>query len=373
MPIPFIIGGIALAAGAFGAKKGLDAKNNYAHAKSIVEEAVGDFESTKEVLERQRSRTTKGLKRLGEVRLKSEGNILRRFVDVVKPINQVTHKAITIGGSKVNLSAPEIQAMEVSSYKAADLLKDGIGAISSGVLTGIGAGGLATTFGVASTGTAISGLAGVAATNATLAWLGGGSLAAGGMGMAGGMAVLGGAIAGPVIAIVGFSAAKKSEKALTEAFAQESEIREAIEQLENGVSILGAITERGEELAAVIEAVSQRFQGVLQQAEMMISSKQATLNSLQADADQKRAEYDQKGAIARVFGKIRGKSSDFQFPNPLDLNNFSDQEKNLYTVLVSYGYALNALLRVKVLDDDGSVTYESESAISEARNLIGSA
>ena len=48
--------------------------------------------------------------------------------------------------------------------------------------------GVATTFGVASTGTAISTLSGAAATNAALAWLGGGALAAGGGGMAAGEA-----------------------------------------------------------------------------------------------------------------------------------------------------------------------------------------
>ena len=56
--------------------------------------------------------------------------------------------------------------------------------------------GIATTFGVASTGTAISTLSGAAATNAALAWLGGGALAAGGGGMAAGNALL--ALAGPV-------------------------------------------------------------------------------------------------------------------------------------------------------------------------------
>ncbi|MEH2953931.1 hypothetical protein VV089_13235 [Candidatus Merdisoma sp. JLR.KK011] len=45
---------------------------------------------------------------------------------------------------------------------------------------------VATTFGTASTGTAISALSGAAATNAALAWLGGGALAAGGGGMAAG-------------------------------------------------------------------------------------------------------------------------------------------------------------------------------------------
>ena len=56
--------------------------------------------------------------------------------------------------------------------------------------------GLATTFGVTSGGTAISTLSGASATNAALAWLGGGSIASGGGGMAAGKVLLG--LAGPV-------------------------------------------------------------------------------------------------------------------------------------------------------------------------------
>ena len=55
---------------------------------------------------------------------------------------------------------------------------------------------VATTFGTASTGTAISTLSGAAATKAALAWLGGGTLAAGGGGTAAGTALL--AMAGPI-------------------------------------------------------------------------------------------------------------------------------------------------------------------------------
>ena len=55
---------------------------------------------------------------------------------------------------------------------------------------------VATTFGTASTGVAISSLSGAAATNAALAWLGGGAVAAGGGGMAAGHAFL--ALAGPI-------------------------------------------------------------------------------------------------------------------------------------------------------------------------------
>lgn len=69
----------------------------------------------------------------------------------------------------------------------------GVGVVAMGPTVAMG---VATTFGVASTGTAISALSGAAATNAALAWLGGGALAAGGGGMAAGEAFL--AMAGPV-------------------------------------------------------------------------------------------------------------------------------------------------------------------------------
>lgn len=87
-------------------------------------------------------------------------------------------------------------------YKKAEVKAAGQGAAGAGAgvaVVTLGptvAMGVATTFGVASTGTAISALSGAAATNAALAWLGGGALAAGGGGMAAGSAFL--ALAGPV-------------------------------------------------------------------------------------------------------------------------------------------------------------------------------
>lgn len=72
----------------------------------------------------------------------------------------------------------------------------GVAGVGLATLGPTAAMGIATTFGVASTGTAISALSGAAATNAALAWLGGGAIAAGGGGMAAGNALL--ALAGPV-------------------------------------------------------------------------------------------------------------------------------------------------------------------------------
>lgn len=75
----------------------------------------------------------------------------------------------------------------------------GSSAMGAGVSAGAYA--AASAFGTASTGAAISGLAGAAARNATLAWLGGGSLASGGGGIAAGVASLAGIALAPLAII----------------------------------------------------------------------------------------------------------------------------------------------------------------------------
>lgn len=130
----------------------------------------------------------------------------------------------------------EVRQLEIEA-KEAD--KVGKGVAGGGLLAGAGvaafgptaAMGIATTFGTASTGTAIATLAGAAQTNAALAWLGGGALAAGGTGVAGGEAFL--AMAGPVgWAIGGFAlvgggllANSKNKKIAEKAEAQAKKIK----------------------------------------------------------------------------------------------------------------------------------------------------
>ena len=129
----------------------------------------------------------------------------------------------------------------------------------SGALMGLGAYGSVGMLASASTGTAIASLSGAAATNATLAWLGGGSLAAGGLGMAGGMVVLGGLVAGPAIAITGFVMASKAEEALTKARAYESEVDQAIEKIESIKLALTGLQANAEEMRLTLSKLSTYF------------------------------------------------------------------------------------------------------------------
>jgi hypothetical protein len=113
-------------------------------------------------------------------------------------------------------------------------------------------------FGTASTGAAISGLSGVAASNATLALLGGGSLAVGGGGMALGAAVLSGIAAGPALMIGGFVLGGAGEKALTKARCYEAKVNTEIERLVAYKDSLGQVERRIAELKYLVNSLNNR-------------------------------------------------------------------------------------------------------------------
>lgn len=120
-----------------------------------------------------------------------------------------------------------------------------------------------TTFGTASTGTAISTLSGAAAQNAALACLGGGSIAAGGGGVAAGTSVLSAAV--PIVAVVSFfiitplfshlSANKKIAKIESESL----KISKELEKIEAGKLKLDYCINRIEELKKTLRKSLEAF------------------------------------------------------------------------------------------------------------------
>lgn len=109
---------------------------------------------------------------------------------------------------------------------------------------------VATTFGTASTGAAISSLSGAVATKAALAWLGGGALSAGGLGVAGGKALL--ALAGPIgWGIAGVAATtsavfvgRKNKKVSEEAMQQAKKVTVAGAALNEASAKIDDLTEK---------------------------------------------------------------------------------------------------------------------------------
>ncbi len=119
-------------------------------------------------------------KKTGEVRLRYQ-----KFLELERQIRNMQTGGYTQPGSAAGISG------------VAGVI-GGAGLAAFGPAAAVSA---AMTFGTTSAGTAIASLSGAAATNAALAWLGGGSMAAGGAGMLGGQVMLN--LMGPVGWIIG--------------------------------------------------------------------------------------------------------------------------------------------------------------------------
>ena len=255
MPVPFILGAAAIGTGVYGVIKGNEASDNMDKAKRTNRDAKDMADAAERKIKTYKSDTNEALKKLGKTKISILSGSINDFVEQYSKIKNVDLKN-SIGLEELKDFDPnsrEFLEMKDMSYKASEIATGGIGAIAGGTLAGVGAGSLATTFGVASTGTAISALSGAAATNATLAWLGGGALSAGGFGMAGGVAVLGGIVVGPALAIGGAFMAAKAEKALNDARANYDKARKFKQEADNICEALFAIEKRSNQIREVLE------------------------------------------------------------------------------------------------------------------------
>ena len=121
--------------------------------------------------------------------------------------------------------------------------------------------GVATTFGVASTGTAISSLSGAAANSVALAWLGGGSVAAGGGGVAAGNAFL--ALAGPVgWGIAGAMLTASIGAGVVANRKNEEVAKEAMEEQKKVELLARQLKEKVIEVTELIELTEKQTEGI---------------------------------------------------------------------------------------------------------------
>ena len=221
MPLPLLFIGIAAATGTFGVgstiKAGIDANT----AKLVNRSANEIVQNSTDWLNAQRFACGRSLTQLGEEKLFVLSSSITEFLDCFQKIKNVDFRETEGLDELKKMHVDEKDFVEMRSLVnfAGSLAGGAVAGTAGGALAAFGAYGAAQALAFASTGTAISALSGAAATNATLAFFGGGSLAAGGLGMAGGTAVLGGLVAGPALMVMGLvagSAAKKNlEKALT--------------------------------------------------------------------------------------------------------------------------------------------------------------
>jgi hypothetical protein len=219
MAVPIILGAIAAGSALYGVFKGVGGAVDQSKASELNQDASSMVDNANRRVDSLRKATNAVLEDYGSRKLRAFDGIIADFIKAFEQLRNVDA-----------VHTPELDKLGLGDFSATTLegLRNDYALLkSSGIGLGSGlGGGAALAFGAyngtmllatASTGTAISTLSGAAATNATLAWLGGGSLAAGGGGMALGTMVLGGIVVGPALAIFGHIVGSKGEEALNKA------------------------------------------------------------------------------------------------------------------------------------------------------------
>ncbi len=233
MPVPLLFIGVAAATGTFGVgstiKAGIDANT----AKAVNQDANEIVQNATDWLNAQRLACGRSLTRLGEEKLFVLSSTITEFLDCFQKIKNVDFRETEGLDELKKLHIDEHEFVEMRSLAnfAGSLAGGAVAGTAGGALAAFGAYGAAQALAFASTGTAISTLSGVAATNATLAFFGGGSLAAGGLGMAGGTMVLGGLVAGPALMVMGLVAGSAAKKNLEKAHTNRAEAIQIASQL----------------------------------------------------------------------------------------------------------------------------------------------
>lgn len=232
MPLPLIIGGVAAVAGLTGIGTGIHGGVKMKEANDTMKLAQKKQERAVALFNRKNDETTLLMDSIGTQELQ----ILSSFDDFSDIIEKIQGRPEFKAYNREGVNLPEYEAEELKKISAgAGVLLGGIGGAAAGTAGGFAAAGATTSavmaLGTASTGTAISTLSGVAATNATLAALGGGSIAAGGGGMALGSAVLGGAtlgvgllVGGIIFNVTGSKLSDKADEAYIQAKRTEKEV-----------------------------------------------------------------------------------------------------------------------------------------------------
>ncbi|MXP52001.1 hypothetical protein FD737_02755 [Pantoea sp. Seng] len=323
MPIPIIIGTVAVASGIYGLVKGVSGAKDHSNAKDINENAQHMVDNISSKIESGRESTNKIIEDYGQRKLRAFNGVINEFISTFGRLKNVE---LTQSTELEKLNAGDFTGTTLSGLKQDyQMLKDaglGLGAgMGSGAALAFGAYNGTMLLATASTGTAISSLSGVAATNATLAWLGGGSLATGGFGMAGGMMVLGGIVAGPALAIFGHILGNKGEEALNNA-------RSNLEQ-----------------------AKTIRDQGLLMVHKLQAIQKVTTLAN---------------NTFSLASGRLRGTIHDMK--NALDsygenFHDFPQECKDNVFMSVKYAQLLKAMIDTPILDQAGNLVLSTERRI----------
>ena len=331
MSISLLFIGIAAATGVLGVGSATKGVSDQVKANNLNQNTDERLEAAKTRLEELRQQCGDVLVNLGSEKLFVLTHSIRSFVDSFTKIKNVdlTETTELMEMHHLHVDRKEFEELtELSSFSSSLLTGTAAGA-AGGALTAFGAYSAAATFATASTGTAIGSLSGAAASNATLACFGGGSLASGGMGMAGGAAVLGGLVAGPALMVMGLFVGAKGGKNLETAKINAAEATEACEQMEAGAVQCVAIRRRTMMFYSLLARLDAMFLPLIHGMEKVIENEGT------------------------------------------DYSRYTSQSKKAIANAASMAVSVKAVLDTPLLTESGELTDQSEVVSKETAERIG--
>jgi len=365
--IPLLLLGAAAVAGLGGIKKGCDAIHDFGEAKRVGKNAEEKHRDAIARLEKRQREIQEEANTLGVLKNRVyQQTVLEKFIPTYNKFMNIRTK-YEDRQDTIAIRPENVRSFEQSAIGFTSAAKGLISAVSSGVAAGMGALGLAGAIGTASTTTALSALSGAAATNATLAWFGGGSLAAGGFGMAGGALVLGGIVAGPVLAISGFMAASKAEEAHTKALSYAKEVEIACEKIEALMAVVSAVRERIEEFTYVINELDTRL---LDAIERMKKAEQRLLRTPKFFL--KRCLFvlhKAKQYALRRMGMDAPVNTNF-FEGLYTAADLNEKETEALYLMREIAGALKKVMEIPLLDEKGEANAESVQILQLAKSSL---
>mgnify|MGYP001354397853 CR=1 FL=1 len=330
MPLPLIVPVVLGVAGLFGLGKTTKALIDNSKADDISESAKSLISKNKNILRQQRYNCNDKLRVYGERKLQILSQEIQTFIDNFGQLKNVNlARSLELDCLYVGEFA-EINLAELrhSCSFASEFALSTTTGVGAGALTAFGAYNGTMLLASAGTGTAISSLGGVAASNATLAWLGSGTLAAGGYGVAGGTMVLGVLVAGPALLVLGSVLGARASKKLDDASAN---------------------LEKAKTYEKEVEVVCEKLNAIIEVTTLAAD----TLNALRKRLND----------ANRSLGMIIENSG-------IDYSKYNDPDKKSVFQAVKYAQLVKKVIDTPILKEDGSLAEKTLTVFTDTRNIV---
>jgi len=314
-------------------------------AKKITKNANRRKDDIKEELDETKVKTQNDIENLGKLKELTYEKTISQFVKSYEIIGKVDINPLKQNETlDYDIFKTDFKEMKIITTNIKEISTSIAGGALIGTTAAFGVMGTAAIIGTASTGTAIGTLSGAAATNATLAWLGGGAASAGGAGMTGGMVVLGGIALAPVLVFGMFLGTNKGKQVLNEAENYSDEIDVLVEKVITLIAELSQIR-RGCYL------MSESIQGL-----------DSLMKVYNIEMDKIAYRLEQRSAISKFIDPIKNKV--------FNIDILSTKEAEIFATSANIASMLSEIIKKPLMNEEGAFISNSLEFLEENKVMV---